>query len=444
VTINGSGFICTPTFPGVNFDTAAATVLSCGTTAVIAQAPAHALGASTVTVVNTGGTASNGLTFTYTDTTKPTFSSIAVAKDVLTVTFDEPVCGTYADADWIVQNISAGATDYAGVGSTSNLPLCTGTPVSSFNIFLTATVPPGAFVEASLLTGANITDASANTANAPQSRQATATAGDTTKPTLLTASGAVAQNNVTLTFSEPVWCPTALEPAAADFLVDDTTSTTDPTVTAVTGCATTRPAATSTFTITLSAPIKASTGYTITVCGAASPVACGANNATGEIQDASLNSLTVPASVSFTGGAADFTPPTMVDARMSNNQATTDFNDAGDQFKVTFSEKMNGVTTGALIDLQDQDGTTGRITCGSNATCAWDSTGTGATTTILTVSLTAALTNPSGGAGSTPGMAIPFNITSIGNTGPGTQITDLQGNPPNVLGSPDRLVDFEF
>jgi len=134
----------------------------------------------------------------------------------------------------------------------------------------------------------------------------------------------------------------------------------------------------------------------------------------------------------------------MVDARMSNNQGTTDFNDSGDQFKLTFSEKMNGVTTNAQLDAQDQDGTTGRIICGSNATCAWD-TGTGGTTTILTVSLSGALLAvPGGGTGSTPGMQIPFNITSIGAAAPGGQITDLQGNPPNVLGSPDRLVDFEF
>ena len=175
----------------------------------------------------------------------------------------------------------------------------------------------------------------------------------------------------------------------------------------------------------------------------ASQLDCGTFTAANEIQDASLNSLAVPATVTFTGGAADFTPPTMVDARMANNLATTDFSDQGDSFTLTFSEKMNGATAGAVIDIQDQDGTTGRITCGvgNNATCTWDT----ASTTILTVTLTGPLvtTYAGSGAGSTPGMQIPFNITSIGNTGPGTQITDLQGNPPNVLGSPDRLVDYE-
>jgi hypothetical protein len=36
-------------------------------------------------------------------------------------------------------------------------------------------------------------------------------------------------------------------------------------------------------------------------------------------------------------------------------------------------------------------------------------------------------------------MQIPFNITAL----TGAAFTDLQGNAVNVLGSPDRLVDFE-
>jgi hypothetical protein len=34
-------------------------------------------------------------------------------------------------------------------------------------------------------------------------------------------------------------------------------------------------------------------------------------------------------------------------------------------------------------------------------------------------------------------MQIPFNITAL------TNVTDTSGNPPNVLGSSDRLVDYE-
>jgi hypothetical protein len=36
-------------------------------------------------------------------------------------------------------------------------------------------------------------------------------------------------------------------------------------------------------------------------------------------------------------------------------------------------------------------------------------------------------------------MAIPFNIVSV----TGSAFTDQQGNAANVLGSADRLVDFE-
>ena len=54
--------------------------------------------------------------------------------------------------------------------------------------------------------------------------------------------------------------------------------------------------------------------------------------------------------------------------------------------------------------------------------------------TTMTVTLAGTLANT---AGTTPGMQIPFNITAL------TGITDVAGNPPNVLGSSDRLVDYE-
>ena len=146
--------------------------------------------------------------------------------------------------------------------------------------------------------------------------------------------------------------------------------------------------------------------------------------------------LAVGSTITFTTGAADFTPPTMIDARMSANVGSTDFTDPGDGFTVTFSEKMNGAQNGA-ISVQDQDGTTATIQCAAvgtlannQATCTWDT----ATTTVLTVSLTGTLIP---GGGNTPNLQIPFNITSL------TMIQDVAGNPPNVLGSSDRLVDFE-
>jgi hypothetical protein len=428
VVIAGSGFVCTPAFPTASFGGTNGTVLSCGATSITVDAPAHALGAATVTVSNSGSGASNGLTYTYTDVAGPTFQSMTVQGDVVTVTFSEPVCGTYVAADWRIQNISAGATDYAA-GSTSNLPADCDDAVSTFSIFLGTTMPPGAFVEATLLSGANTNDASGNDAAAPQSRQATATAPETTRPTLVSATGAVGSSTITLNFSEPIYCDSVTAPAAGDFTVDNQSSTTDPTVTAVgttNPCGTTRSTADTSFSIHLSAPLAADTSYLVTIT----------NGADDEIQDTVGNTLNTPTSVTFTSGAGDFTPPTIVDARVVNNLLTTDFTEAGDSFSLTFSEAMTGVDETGTINLQDQDGTVLNLDCGgAGVTCTWNTADT--TVTVTLAVNTAAPIAPAAGSGTTPGMQIPFNVTTLNG------FADLQGNVPNVLGSSDRLVDYE-
>jgi hypothetical protein len=143
--------------------------------------------------------------------------------------------------------------------------------------------------------------------------------------------------------------------------------------------------------------------------------------------------------VSFTTGAADITPPVITDADLTGKSGlSSNFENPGDQFVLTFSKKMSTATAGATISIQDQDGTTATITCGlaagvvNGATCVYDT----ATKTNLTVTLTGVLT-PSGG--TTPGMAIPFNITAV--TGIKDNVLPT-GNPPNILGSPDRLVEY--
>jgi hypothetical protein len=428
VVIAGSGFICTPAFPTASFGGTNGTVLSCGATSITVDAPAHALGAVTVTVSNLGSGASNGLSYTYTDVSGPTFTSMTVSGDLVTVTFSEPVCGTYVAADWRVQNISAGATDYAA-GSTANLPTDCDDAVATFSIFLGTVMPPGAFVEATLLSGLNTNDASGNDAAAPQSRQATAVAPETTRPTLVSASGAVGSSTITLNFSEPIYCDGAGAPAAADFTVDNQSSTTDPTVTAVgttNACGITRSTADTSFSIHLSTALAADTSYQVTIT----------NGADDEIQDTVGNTMNTPTSVTFTSGAGDFTPPTIVDARVVNNLLTTDFTEAGDSFSLTFSEAMTGVDETGTIALQDQDGTTLNLDCaGAGVTCVWN---TADTTVTVTLSVnTAAPVAPAAGSGTTPGMQIPFNVTTLNG------FADLQGNVPNVLGSSDRLVDYE-
>lgn len=133
----------------------------------------------------------------------------------------------------------------------------------------------------------------------------------------------------------------------------------------------------------------------------------------------------------FTTGAGDITAPTITDARMVSNPGSTDFAESGDSFSLTFSETMNGATTGN-ISLRDLDGTSAQVTCGAvagpnQASCSWN-----AAVTTVTVTLTGTLGMID--FGGVPGMQIPFNVTAL------TGFSDLNGNLPN-LGSGDTLVD---
>jgi len=445
VTIAGSGFVCTPAFPTVNFGTATAAVTSCGTSQVVATAPAGAPGTVNVTVTNTGAAASNALGFTYKDTTKPTFQSFTVSGNLLTVTFSEPVCraaGTDAGAvtastDWTVNNVSGGG---AGDAVTDDsIPACNAAKdngVTSAVLGLTTPMPNGAFVETTLnsdptgTTNQNIMDAAGNLASAPQSRQATATAPETTPPTITSVTGAVGATSITITFSEPVYCSGTWNPSGNVTLSDGNSSTVDPTTTGAftsNTCGSSPTSADTSFGLVLGSALPADRTYTVKVVTAAN-----------DIQDVPGNDLASPASVTFTTGAGDFTPPTIVDARMVNNLGTTDFTEVGDSFSLTFSEPMNGTTTGT-IQAQDQDGTIitpPGMTCGGNVSCSWNT----AVTTVTVTVIGAPLTTPTvgtAGSGSTPGMQIPFNITTLNG------FADLQNNVPNVLGSSDRLVDYE-
>jgi hypothetical protein len=436
VVIAGSGFVCTPAFPSVSFGGTNAAVSSCGSTSATAVSPAHATGAVTVTLTNSGGTASNGLTYTYVDTTKPVFSAAAVAGNLVTVTFSEPVCraAAWSAGDWTINNISNPLATLADVGDT--IPICTAAfdnAVTTATVVLGAgvnTPPPGSLVETTLNetvlgagTNTSIVDTSSNPAVAPQARDATASAPETTPPTITSITGAVGATTIVINFSEAVYC-TGFSADSTDItLTDNNASTVDPTVSGfgTDACGASQVTADTSFSLNLGSALPADTTYTVTLTPEAN-----------EIQDIAGNDLATPTSVTFTTGAADFTPPTMIDARMVNNAGpSTDFVESGDSFSVTFSEKMNGATTGT-VSIQDQDGTTATINCAAGATCTWNTT---TTTTVMTVTLTAALGVT--GVGTTPGMQIPFNITAL------TGVTDTAGNPPNVLGSSDRLVDYE-
>ena len=438
VTINGTGFVCTPAFPSVTFGSNTAAVTSCGTTALTVNSPAGAVGAATVQVTNSGAAASNGLTYTYSDTTHPVFNSFTVSANLLTVTFSEPVCrdALFAATDWTVNNVS-GATTNAVMSD--SIPACSATTtrdgVSTATLQLTTVMPNGAFVETTLngplgaqptdshIVNANIADAAVNGALAPQSRQATATPPETTAPTITTITGAVGASSITINFSEPVYCA-GFNPSTMIAITDNNTATTnDPTATGATptGCGAGSTTADSSFTVTLGSTLPADRTYAVTVTPG------------GTIKDIVGNNMATQ-TVNFTTGAGDFTPPTIVDARMANNVATTDFTETLDSFTATFSEKMNGTTTGT-IQIQDQDGTVFTLNCGGNISCSWNTAVTTVTVTLTTTIVPPVVGQP--GAGSTPGMQIPFNITTLNG------FADLQGNVPNVLGSADRLVDYE-
>lgn len=136
----------------------------------------------------------------------------------------------------------------------------------------------------------------------------------------------------------------------------------------------------------------------------------------------------------------DTVAPTILDVR-----ATTDANlqnqvDSGDVHVFVFSEPMAAPTTGSY-DLRDGDAvtpTTGRVTCGSGGTtCTLNSapvTVRGTTYEagrVLTVTVGTA--SPSGG--TTPGLQYPVTITALAN------LTDVEGNPVDLSGSPDKTIE---
>jgi hypothetical protein len=366
----------------------------------------------------------------------------STALNVVTVSYSKPVCRTvpfnFNAPDWTVKDLSTGLGDIV-IGD--NTPICNvafSNAVTSARLFLLIPPPPGAPVEVTLnelVAGAgsnpNIRDASGNLIVAPQVRTAAAAAPPTTPPTITSAAGPVGTARVTINFSEPVFCPTGL--FVGQFTLNSgSPALTDPTFTGFGArpCAPTQNTAASSFDLTTSLAFPASTTYTLTFT---QPT--GTSGAVKNIYNVALPS---GSSVTFTTGAADVTPPVIVDSRITNKVGpSSDFVNASDAFALTFSKKMaSPVPGGSTISVQDQDGTTATIACGAAgpgqgpATCTFDTTNV----TVLTVTLTAPL--PSSG-GTTPGLAIPFNITAT------TGITDASGNVPNILGSPDRLVRYK-
>jgi hypothetical protein len=414
VTITGTNFACTPATPTVTFDTTAATVSSCGSTTLTTTSPAHAAGSVNVTVTNSGAAASNAVTFVYADTTRPTYNSVTAQGTIATVTFSEAVCrnAVFVAGDW-----TSTVNGVANVVTGDSVPACNATftnGVTTANVFLTTAAPNGSFVAVTLETqgGNKLRDTAGNLAVAPRSNTTTATAPDTTAPTLTGASGSGGSTTLTLTFSEPVWCGDARE--AGDITV--TTGTTTIASTATNTCGTTAATATTSYEVTLASALASSTSYSVTVTSDAN-----------ETQDVTGNDLASPATTSFVSGAQDTTAPTITDARIVTNSGLTTNMDSGDVFTLTFSEAMNTTTAGDQISVEDADTGSvdaGTITCGTTATCTFATGGL-----VLTVTITGLI-----GAND---VGYPATITSLLGFG------DTGGNQPNLGGSSDRIIDSE-
>jgi hypothetical protein len=340
-----------------------------------------------------------------------------------TVTFDHAVCrtGPVTVADWVV-DVSGDTTTYDDLGtSTPDCNADANNGVTTALLILAAAPPPGSVVYVTLTApgGANLRDQGGQTVAAPQTHSAIATSPETTAPTIRSAFGEVGGTTIILGFSKDVYC-TGFSFNASDIVVtDNNPATEDPLVTGMgsNGCGSTPVSADASFSITVNMALSPSRTYTVILTPEAN-----------EIQDTSDNDLANPSEISFTTAAADITPPTLIDSQLLSNLGTTDFGDVGDQFEATFSETMSA-SPFAGINVQDQDGSLASLSCGGQVQCTWNTAGT-----AINVTVTSALASLPG---STPGLQFPLLITTLNG------FSDLQGNTPNLLGSPDRVIDNE-
>lgn len=151
-----------------------------------------------------------------------------------------------------------------------------------------------------------------------------------------------------------------------------------------------------------------------------------------------LADVGVVGAIPITGIDALLEPLVIEDARVARNVVTTDFIEANDAFTLRFSKMMIADPTGDTLRIQDQDGTLVTLRCSAapnRVSCGWDADGLS-----ITITVAEGLVLPpvdSAEFGTTPGLQIPFNIVGLSG------FTDFQGGVPNLLASPDRLVDLE-
>lgn len=360
-------------------------------------------------------------------TGNPVFTGLSVSGSIASAQFSKPVCrmAPWTPTDW---QVSVNGFPATAIGD--SVPFCTAAAdngVAIANISIIVPAPEGSFVTVTLTAsgGSVLRDSVGNQASAPQTRTATATAPESTAPTIGSVAASVGSMTFTITFSEPVYCTGFSFDSTDILLTDDNTATTDPVVVSMgsNSCGFTPVSADSSFSVNVNSPFPSARTYTLVLLPEAN-----------EIQDVVGNDVRAPTTATFTTPPADVTPPTLVDAIMVNNLQTTDLADVGDAFSITFSEPM--IPSAIAVQIQDLDGTLATVECsGFRASCVWNTA-----VTNIVVTLTAPLLIPAPGSpdsGTTPGMQIPATITQL------IGFSDLQGNVPNLAGSLDRLIDFE-
>lgn len=207
-------------------------------------------------------------------TVRPVFASAAVSGNIVTVAFTEPVCRTipFNPPEWTVLSNASPVVAFVVADS---IPICNAASdngVAAANLLLGFAIPNGAFVGVTLNTfgspiAGTLSDRDGNLIRAPQTRTATATAPETVRPTLVSATTTVGSTALTLTFSERVWC-LALSFDATDITISDNdVATVDPSASGVGSdfCGFSPTGADLSFSITTDAPFLAGRSYVVTL-----------------------------------------------------------------------------------------------------------------------------------------------------------------------------------
>ena len=408
VAIAGTGFVCTPD-PTVTFGGTAGTVTACSATSITAKTPAHAAGAVTVTVTNSGAPASNGVTFTFLDDVAPTLDSISAMGQVVAMTFSEPVCvagGTLAANTELRVKVNGSDVNETDIVFAD----CDADQFSTTaDLRITNTVANGAEV-ALTITGAGadlVTDETGNTMAGSVTKTTTAVQ-DTTDPTIESVA-ATDEQTLAVTYSEPVACAGT---DAGQFVFDPDASGTNVTATSY-DCNDTR-------TVTVTFPTDTFAGERagkLKYVADADPIADLSGN-----EAADQNVAITPTA---------FGDPLVTGAVVSRNgfRFTADM---GDVITLTFNEAMDSDATGDVIRVKDDDDRIADISCTGTATdndmildasCDYD----GDTLTLTLLESSTGETT----AGGTATLAWPATIVDTNN------VVDEEGNAPDLASSTD-------